>query len=50
MEALDITMAAYRSRDLPVKTVPIINSRLHYILKEGYYGGITDTYRLEVRG
>lgn len=42
-----ITMAAYRSRDLPVKTVPIINSRLHYILKEGYYGGITDTYRAE---
>ena len=40
-----ITMAAYRINYLPPNTVPLIGSRLHYTLKQAYYGGITDTYR-----
>jgi len=40
-----ITMGVYRIHYLPSNTVPLIGSRLHYTLKQAYYGGITDTYR-----
>ena len=39
------TMGVYRIHYLPTNTVPLIGSRLHFTLKQAYYGGMTDTYR-----
>jgi hypothetical protein len=40
-----VAFAIYRSNFMPKNKIPMILSKLHYILKESYYGGITDIYK-----
>ncbi len=40
-----VAFAIYRSNFMPENTIPKILSKLHYTLKQSYYGGITDIYR-----
>lgn len=40
-----IAFAIYRANFLPKNTIPVILSKLHYSLKQSYFGGITETYK-----
>jgi hypothetical protein len=40
-----VAFAIYRSNFMPNNKIPKILSKLHYTIKESYYGGITDVYR-----
>jgi hypothetical protein len=40
-----VTMSAYRTANIPKNRVPLILGKLHYTMKQGYYGGICDIYR-----
>lgn len=40
-----VTFAIYRSNFIPKEEIPILLSKLHFTLKQAYYGGITDIYR-----
>ena len=40
-----VTFAIYRSNFIPEGKIPILLSKLHFTLKQAYYGGITDIYR-----
>ena len=40
-----LAFAIYRSKFMPKDKIPLILSKLHFTLKESYYGGITDIYK-----
>lgn len=40
-----VAFAIYRSKFLSEDKIPLILSKLHFTLKESYYGGITDIYQ-----
>jgi hypothetical protein len=40
-----LTFAIYRSNFMKDGLVPIIQSKLHRIIKQSYYGGITEVYK-----
>lgn len=40
-----LTFAIYRSNFMKENTIPIIQSKLHKIIKLSYYGGLTDVFK-----
>ena len=40
-----LAFAIYRSNFLKNNKIPVILSKLHYLIKESYFGGITEVYK-----